>query len=211
MVLRPEAEGLRDGGPARGGRRNRGCARVRAFRLDAEEPCEGEDNETAGRSGEQLARELQRGLRDLDFRIAEIAHRVGVQADGAIDVRYLFDRDKAEAFEFFCAPRHVVIRHPPHVALAGFEVFEQMAGAIERDKHLERVALHRVELNHGGPFRQTKENRMEQIKKCAPTFADTARKALGKAASSLADNREDLTLFLGMTAWIVLIAVLACI
>lgn len=35
--------------------------------------------------------------------------------------------------------------------------------------------------------------------------------ALGKAASSLADNREDLTLFLGMAAWIVLIAVLACI
>lgn len=52
---------------------------------------------------------------------------------------------------------------------------------------------------------------MREQKNCAPTFGDTARKALGKAASSLADNREDLTLFLGMAAWIVLIAVLACI
>ena len=52
---------------------------------------------------------------------------------------------------------------------------------------------------------------MREQKNCAPTFADQVRMALGKAASSLADNPEDLTLFLGMAAWIVLIAVLACI
>lgn len=52
---------------------------------------------------------------------------------------------------------------------------------------------------------------MEQIKKCAPTFGDTARKALGKAASSLADNKVNITLFLGMTAWIAVIAAYACV
>ena len=35
--------------------------------------------------------------------------------------------------------------------------------------------------------------------------------ALGKAANSLADNREDITLFLGMSAWIAAMAVYACI
>lgn len=35
--------------------------------------------------------------------------------------------------------------------------------------------------------------------------------ALGKAANSLADNREDIALFLGMSAWIAAMAVSACI
>lgn len=52
---------------------------------------------------------------------------------------------------------------------------------------------------------------MEQIKKCAPMFADTARKAWNKAATSLADSKVNITLFLGMTAWIAVIAVYACV
>lgn len=48
-------------------------------------------------------------------------------------------------------------------------------------------------------------------KNCAPSFRGRARKALGKAANSLADNREDIVLFLGMSAWIAAMAVFACI
>lgn len=35
--------------------------------------------------------------------------------------------------------------------------------------------------------------------------------ALGKAANSLSDNREDIALFLGMSAWIAAMAAFACI
>lgn len=48
-------------------------------------------------------------------------------------------------------------------------------------------------------------------KKCAPSFRVRARKALGKAANSLADNREGIALFLGMSAWIAVMAAFACI
>lgn len=48
-------------------------------------------------------------------------------------------------------------------------------------------------------------------KKCAPSFRGQARKALGKAANSLSDNREDVALFLGMSAWIAAMAAFACI
>lgn len=48
-------------------------------------------------------------------------------------------------------------------------------------------------------------------KNCAPSFRGRARIALGKAANSLADNREDIALFLGMSAWIAAMAVFACI
>ena len=48
-------------------------------------------------------------------------------------------------------------------------------------------------------------------KNCAPSFRGRARKALGKAANSLADNREDVALFLGMSAWITVMAAFACI
>ena len=48
-------------------------------------------------------------------------------------------------------------------------------------------------------------------KNCAPSFRGQARKALGKAANSLADNREDIALFLGMSAWITVMAAFACI
>lgn len=48
-------------------------------------------------------------------------------------------------------------------------------------------------------------------KNCAPSFRSRARMALGKAANSLADNREDIALFLGMSAWIAAMAAFACI
>ena len=48
-------------------------------------------------------------------------------------------------------------------------------------------------------------------KNCAPSFRGRARKALGKAANSLADSREDVALFLGMSAWITVMAAFACI
>lgn len=48
-------------------------------------------------------------------------------------------------------------------------------------------------------------------KNCAPSFRGRARKALGKAIASVADNREDIALFLGMSAWITAMAVFACI
>ena len=48
-------------------------------------------------------------------------------------------------------------------------------------------------------------------KNCAPSFRGMARKTLGKAANSLADNREDIALFLGMSAWITVMAAFACI
>ena len=48
-------------------------------------------------------------------------------------------------------------------------------------------------------------------KNCAPSFRGRARMALGKAANSLADNREDIALFLGMSAWITVMAAFACI
>lgn len=48
-------------------------------------------------------------------------------------------------------------------------------------------------------------------KNCAPSFRGRARMALGKAANSLADNREDIALFLGMSAWIAAMAAFACI
>lgn len=48
-------------------------------------------------------------------------------------------------------------------------------------------------------------------KNCAPSFRGRARMALGKAANSLADNREDVALFLGMSAWITVMAAFACI
>ena len=48
-------------------------------------------------------------------------------------------------------------------------------------------------------------------KNCAPSFRGRARMALGKAANSLADNREDIALFLAMSAWVAAMAVFACI
>ena len=48
-------------------------------------------------------------------------------------------------------------------------------------------------------------------KNCAPSFRGRARKALGKAIASVADNREDIALFLGMSAWITVMAAFACI
>lgn len=48
-------------------------------------------------------------------------------------------------------------------------------------------------------------------KNCAPSFPGRARMALGKAANSLADNREDIAVFLGMSAWIAAMAAFACI
>lgn len=48
-------------------------------------------------------------------------------------------------------------------------------------------------------------------KKCAPSFRVRARRALGKAVNSLSDNREDIALFLGMSAWIAAMAAFACI
>ena len=48
-------------------------------------------------------------------------------------------------------------------------------------------------------------------KNCAPSFRGRARMAFCKAANSLADNREDIALFLGMSAWITAMAVFACI
>lgn len=48
-------------------------------------------------------------------------------------------------------------------------------------------------------------------KNCAPSFRGQTRKALSKAANSLSDNREDIALFLGMSAWIAVMAAFACI
>lgn len=48
-------------------------------------------------------------------------------------------------------------------------------------------------------------------KNCAPSFRGRARKALVKAIASVADNREDIALFLGMSAWIAAMAAFACI
>ena len=53
---------------------------------------------------------------------------------------------------------------------------------------------------------------MEQIKKCAPTFADTARKALDKAVCIIADGNAGYAgLGLMMVAWIAVMAVYACV
>lgn len=46
-------------------------------------------------------------------------------------------------------------------------------------------------------------------KKCAPSFLGQARKALGKAIDSVADNREGMALFLVMSAWIAVMTVYA--
>ena len=53
---------------------------------------------------------------------------------------------------------------------------------------------------------------MEHQKKCAPTFADTARKALDKAVCIIADGNAGYAAFGAMlVAWIGVMAACACI
>lgn len=53
---------------------------------------------------------------------------------------------------------------------------------------------------------------MRGNKKCAPTFADTARKALDKAVSIIADGNAGYAAFAMMlVSWVAVMAVYACI
>lgn len=53
---------------------------------------------------------------------------------------------------------------------------------------------------------------MRGNKKCAPTFGDTARKALDKAVCIIADGNAGYAAFGAMlVAWVVVMAVYACI
>ena len=53
---------------------------------------------------------------------------------------------------------------------------------------------------------------MRGNKKCAPTFGDTARKALGKAIDIIADGNAGYAAFDAMlVAWVVALAAYACI